>query len=98
MFRDRRTPARAREEWAQTRKSWRATRRNASLRVSLHETQNLDIVRLAVVAKLNQALFADPHLGPVCSDCYATLTATRVTLDKIGQLVGIGACSSETNR
>jgi len=32
-----------------------------------------------------------------CSDCYATLTAIRVMLEKIGPLVGIGACSSEIN-
>jgi hypothetical protein len=37
------------------------------------------------------------HLGPVCSGCYASLTATRVMLEKLGSLVGIGACSSEVN-
>ena len=42
-------------------------------------------------------ILADPHLGAVCSDCYAVLTATRATLEKIGPLVGIGACSSEVN-
>jgi hypothetical protein len=42
-------------------------------------------------------ILGDPHLGPVCSDCYATLTAARLTLEKIGPLVGIGACSSEVN-
>jgi len=42
-------------------------------------------------------ILGDPHLGPVCSDCYATLTVTRGTLEKIGPLVGIGACSSEVN-
>ena len=42
-------------------------------------------------------ILADPHLGPVCSDCYARLTATRVMLDKIGPLVGIGACLREVN-
>jgi hypothetical protein len=45
-----------------------------------------------------RGILADPHLGPVCSDCYADLTATRLTLDKIGPLVGVGACSSEVNR
>jgi hypothetical protein len=44
-----------------------------------------------------QGIIADPHLGPVCSDCYAVLTATRAILEKIGPLVGIGACSSEVN-
>jgi len=42
-------------------------------------------------------ILGDPHLGPVCSGCYAELTATRLTLEKIGPLVGIGACSSEVN-
>jgi len=43
------------------------------------------------------AKLADPHLGPVCSDCYATPTTTRAMLEKIGPRVGIGACSSEVN-
>jgi hypothetical protein len=43
-------------------------------------------------------ILADPHLGPVCSDCYAMLTAARAMLEKIGPLVGIGACSGEVNR
>ena len=34
----------------------------------------------------------------ICTDCYATLTATRATLEKIAPPVGIGACSSEVNR
>jgi hypothetical protein len=42
-------------------------------------------------------ILADPYVDPVCSDCYVELTATRVTLKKIGPLVGIGACSSEGN-
>ena len=42
-------------------------------------------------------ILGDPRLGPVCSGCYAKLTATRLTLDKIGPLVGLGACSSEVN-
>jgi hypothetical protein len=40
-------------------------------------------------------ILADPHCGPVCSICYAELTATHAMLEKIGPLVGIGACSSE---
>jgi hypothetical protein len=40
----------------------------------------------------------DPHLGPVCLDCYAMLTATRATLETTGPLAGIGACSSEINQ
>jgi len=43
-------------------------------------------------------ILADPHPGPVCSGCYAVLTATRAMLETIGPLVGIGACSSEVNR
>ena len=39
----------------------------------------------------------DPHLGPVCADCYACLTAARSVLEVIGRLVGIGACSNEIN-
>jgi len=42
-------------------------------------------------------MLADPHLGPVCSDCYAVLPAIRATLEKIDPLVGIDACSSEVN-
>jgi len=29
-------------------------------------------------------ILGDPHLGPVCSDSYAELTATRVMLAKLG--------------
>ena len=43
-------------------------------------------------------ILGDPHLGPVCSDCYARLTAARAMLEKIGPLVGIGPCSSEVSR
>ena len=42
-------------------------------------------------------ILADPHLGSVCSDYYAVLTATRLMLEKLGPLVGIGVCSSEVN-
>src|SRR4029434_10973718 len=30
----------------------------------------------------------DPHLGHVCSECYAELTAIRAMLEKIGAAVG----------
>jgi hypothetical protein len=53
--------------------------------------------RLCRCCESEPGILADPHLGPVCSDCYGTLTATRAMLEKIGPLVGIGACSSEVN-
>ena len=71
---------------------WQAGRSKLSC-VALHERPpTLPLLRIRAPGTLG-----DPHLGPVCSDCYAVLTATRVTLEKIGPLVGIGACSSEVN-
>ena len=67
----------------------------AYLHVSLHEGE-IYAACFAAVANAPGTL-GDPHLGPVCSGCYAELTATRLTLEKIGPLVGIGACSSEVN-
>jgi hypothetical protein len=39
----------------------------------------------------------DPHLGPVCADCYALLTIARAALEEVGPIAGIGVCSNEIN-
>ncbi len=43
-------------------------------------------------------ILGDPNLGPVCPECYASLTVIRITLEKIGPLVGFGACSNDVNQ
>jgi len=80
--------------WSGRTKSWRASRSNASPRVSPHgpESKRRPI---CYCWESEPGILGDPHLGPVCSGCYAMLTATCVLLDKIGPRVGIRACSSE---
>jgi hypothetical protein len=40
----------------------------------------------------------DPNARLVCADCYAGLTLARATLEKIGPIIGVGACSNEVDR
>ena len=42
------------------------------------------LLPLCLCCESEPGILGDPHLGPVCPDCYAMLTATRVTLEKIG--------------
>ena len=69
--------------------------RRLKLPISLQSAS--DVPELVAVWTKRLASRAHVEMLHLCSDCYARLTATRVTLEKIGPLVGIGACSSEVN-